>query len=108
MGPKHVNREVLLELKRLSTAADVLRSDLFHPENKKSFMGTVQKAVASGASRAWLTQGINRPLVQGQQQGRGAHTFTAISSKFLKFVVGADKRVAFQLELSDVGSFDSQ
>lgn len=106
--PTNVNQAVLLELKRVRSAADVLRSDLFHPENKKSFMQTLQKAVASGVNRAWLTQGINRPLVQGKQQSSGAHTFTAISSKLLNFVVAPNKQVTFQLELKDMSSFDSE
>ena len=95
-----VNKSVLDSLCSIRSVADVLNNAFIRPDNKVSLFASFYKAKDENSPRAWLTQGINEPLIFTEDKTY-SHTFDACPMKLLSFIVHPDSRVYFNLMLSD-------
>ena len=93
-----VDVEVFGELMGLEQIADVIRSDLFHRENKQSLLKLYRKAQTSGVVRHWMTPAVSRPLIKARDTDSG-QPFDTCPMYLMHFVVTPTGNVDFQTKL---------
>ena len=96
--PDLVNADVLKELEQLQTIANVLRSDLFHKENKASLLKLYKKAQTSKSERHWMTPATTNPLIKAKVT-HPEQPFDACPMYLMHFIISPSGQVAFQSEL---------
>ena len=97
-----VDASVLDALISIHSIEDVVRSSIFQESNKEAAMSSFQKAECMGVERVWITQGIVKPLVKPKTTTiHFGHPFDAAPTKFLQFKVHPDRRVIFQMRMTD-------
>lgn len=93
-----VDTEVLNELFNIKSVADVLRSALFHKENKQSLLKLYKKAQTSGTDRHWMTPAVTKPLLKARET-HPKQPFDGCPLYLIHFVVSPNGNVQFQTKL---------
>lgn len=96
--PDLVDVDVLDELLNIQSVADVLRSDLFHKENKASLLKLYKKAKTTKSERHWMTPATSKALIKARDTHSG-QPFDACPLYLIHFVVTSSGQVQFQLKL---------
>ena len=93
-----VNVDVLEELSQLKNIADVLRSGLFHKENKASLLKLYKKAHTSKTERHWMTPTTTNQLVKAKVT-QPEQPFDTCPLYLMHFIISPSGQVAFQFKL---------
>lgn len=93
-----VSEDVLDELVGLQTVASVIRSSLFHRDNKQSLLKLYKKAKTSGIDRHWMTPSVTRPLIKARETNT-EQPFDACPLYLMHFVVTPTGSIHFQIKL---------
>jgi hypothetical protein len=93
-----VDTEVLNELLNITSVADVIRSALFHKENKQSLLKLYKKAQTSGTDRHWMTPAVTKPLLNARETHQ-KQPFDGCPIYLIHFVVSSNGDAQFQNKL---------